>query len=52
MHFFRTREVADEWTGERTGVVALSLDEAWQLARVHWVERARRACLPGEKGAT
>ena len=43
MHFFRTREVADTWTKQRPGVVALPLSEAWELARVHWVDRKRRA---------
>ena len=47
MHFFRAREVADDWASERPGVVALTLDEAWELARVHWVARVRRACLHG-----
>jgi len=45
MHFFRAREAADDWVGQREGVVALSLDEAFELAQVHWVERARRAAI-------
>jgi hypothetical protein len=36
MHFFRSREEANEW-------VALSLGEAFELAQVHWVERLRQA---------
>ena len=42
MHFFRAREVADEWVKERQAVVALSLDDAFELAHAHWVERSRR----------
>lgn len=45
MHFFRAREAADDWVEQREGVVALSLDEAFELAQVHWVERARRAAI-------
>jgi len=44
MHFFRAREVADEWAKARAGVVALTLEEGWELARVHWVDRARTVC--------
>jgi len=45
MHFFRVREAADEWVKGRDAVVALSLDDAFELAREHWVVRARR--VPG-----
>ena len=41
MHFFRAREAADEWVKRREGVVALSLDDAFELAQVHWVARTR-----------
>jgi hypothetical protein len=40
MHFFRAREAADEWVKGREAVVALSLEEAFELAQVHWVERS------------
>ncbi len=43
MHFFRAREVADEWVAGREAVVALSLDDAFELARIHWVERSVRS---------
>ena len=43
MHFFRAREAADEWVSRREAVVALSLNDAFELAQVHWVERSRRA---------
>jgi hypothetical protein len=42
MHFFRAREAADEWVKEREAVVAVSLEDAFELAQVHWVARARR----------
>jgi len=42
MYFFHAREAAEEWIGEREGVMALSLDDAFELARYHWVEPARR----------
>ncbi len=43
MHFFRAREAAEEWVSGREGVVALSLDDAFELAQVNWVERSKRA---------
>ena len=43
MHFFRTREAADEWVEERESVIALSAADAFELAQEHWVDRARRA---------
>ena len=43
MHFFRAREAAEEWVSGREAVVALSLDDAFELARVNWVERSIRA---------
>jgi len=42
MHFFHAREAAEQWTAGRDALVALSLDEAFELAQAHWVERARR----------
>ena len=43
MHFFRAREAADDWVKARERVIALSLDDAFELAHVHWVARTRRA---------
>ena len=43
MHFFRAREAADEWVKGREAVVALSLDDAFELAQVHWLDRAAAA---------
>ena len=45
MHFFRAREAAEEWVEGREAVVALSLDEAFELAQVLWVDRSKRAEL-------
>lgn len=42
MHFFHAREAAEEWVSGREAVVALSLDDAFELAQVHWVERSKR----------
>ena len=49
MHFFRSREDANEWVRGRDAVVALSLAEAFELAQVHWVERVRQAEICGPK---
>ena len=43
MHFFRAREAAEEWVSGREAVDALSLDDAFELAQVRWVEPSRRA---------
>ncbi len=43
MHFFRAREAAEKWVAGREAVVAMSLEDAFELAQKHWVERARRA---------
>ena len=43
MHFFRAREAADEWVKGREAVVSLSLNDAFELAQLHWVARSKRA---------
>ena len=43
MHFFHARGAADKWVAGREAVVALSLDDAFELAQLHWVARHRRA---------
>ena len=43
MHFFRTREVAEHWAEGRSGHVVLTIEEGYELARAHWIERRRRA---------
>jgi hypothetical protein len=39
MHFFRAREAAQDWVRGRAAVVALSLEDAFELAQAHWVRR-------------
>jgi hypothetical protein len=43
MHFFATRAAAEAWVKDHPGVAILSLEEAFELARVHWIDRTRRA---------
>ena len=38
MHFFRAREAAESWAEGRTGIVVLTLEEGYALARAHWIE--------------
>jgi hypothetical protein len=45
MHFFRAREAADDWVRTRDAVVSLSLEDAFELAKVHWLDRSKRALL-------
>ena len=39
MHFFRSREDADQWVDGRADVVILTIAEGSVLAQEHWVER-------------
>jgi hypothetical protein len=43
MHFFCAGEAAGESVAGREGVVVVSLEDAFELAQEHRVERARRA---------
>ncbi len=43
MHFFRAREAAESWAEGRTGVAVLTVEEGYELARAHWIERRRAA---------
>jgi hypothetical protein len=43
MHFFRSREDAETWVGDREGLAILTIREGDELAQAHWVERQRRA---------
>jgi len=43
MNFFGDRETAEEWVKERSAVIALSLEDAFELALAHWVDRIKRA---------
>ena len=39
MYFFSTRTAAEKWTNDYPGVVIFTVEEAWQLARAHWLDR-------------
>ncbi len=39
MHFFRSREDADQWAEGRAGIVILTIAEGDALAQHHWVGR-------------
>ena len=39
MHFFRSREDADQWAEGRADIVILSIAEGNDLAQEHWVKR-------------
>ena len=43
MHFFRAREAAESWAEGRTGVAVLTVEEGYELARAHWIERRQGA---------
>ena len=43
MHFFRSREDADNWALGRSGIAILSIREGNELAQSHWVDRLRHA---------
>ena len=42
MYFFSTRTAAEEWVKDYPGVVIFTIEETWQLARVHWLDRRRQ----------
>ncbi len=42
MHFFRSREDAENWVAGQDAIVILSIEEGCELAQAHWVRRARR----------
>jgi len=39
MAFFSSRAAAEEWIEEYPGLVIFTVEEAWQLAKVHWIDR-------------
>ncbi len=43
MHFFATRAAAETWAKDHPGIAILSIEESFELARVHWIDRKRRA---------
>ena len=50
MYFFGSRDAAKTWLKDRPGIAILTVEEAYQLARVHWVDRKERA-FRGDQGA-
>jgi alkylmercury lyase len=50
MHFFATRPAAETWAKDHPGVAILSIEESFELARVHWIDRKRRAFCAGDAG--
>ncbi len=42
MHFFGSRETAVAWLKNRPGIAIFSVEEAWQLAQAHWLEKKRQ----------
>ena len=51
MHFFSSRESAEKWLQERSGIAVLTVEEAWQLARANWLDRRDRLQACCEDGA-
>jgi len=45
MYFFSTRTAAEEWVRDYPGVVIFTVEETWQLARVHWIDRWQQQVL-------
>lgn len=39
MYFFHSRAAAEAWVRDYPGVVIFTIEEAWQLAKVHWINR-------------
>lgn len=42
MHFFSSRQSAEKWLQGRSGIAILTVEEAWRLARVNWLDRRVR----------
>jgi hypothetical protein len=42
MYFFSTRTAAEQWIKDYPGVVILTVEDAWQLAKAHWIDRRRQ----------
>jgi alkylmercury lyase len=45
MYFFSSRAAAEKWVKNFPGVVIFTIEEAWQLARVHWIDRRQQEVL-------
>ncbi len=39
MNFFSSLPAAEEWLKDRPGIAILTVEEAWQLAKVNWIDR-------------
>lgn len=51
MNFFSSRTAAEEWVKDFPGVAIFTIEEAWQLARVHWLDRRQQEVpVPSEAG--
>jgi alkylmercury lyase len=46
MHFFATRAAAETWAKDHPGVAILTIEESFELARLQWIDRKRRAFSP------
>lgn len=42
MYFFGSRTAAEKWIKDYPGVEIFTVEEAWQLARVHWIDRRQQ----------
>jgi len=42
MYFFSTSIAAEEWVKDYPGVVIFTVEQAWQLAKVHWIDRRQQ----------
>lgn len=41
MYFFSRRTAAEKWIEDYPGAVIFTVEEAWQLAKAHWIDRRR-----------
>lgn len=48
MFFFESRDAGESWVRDHPGVAILSVEEAFELARLRFIEPARRALQPSE----
>jgi hypothetical protein len=47
MYFFASRDAAETWARDHSGVAVLTVEQAFELARRHFIEPARRALCEG-----
>ncbi len=41
MYFFTSRETAETWLKDSPGIAIFTVEEAWQLAKAHWLDRRK-----------